>query len=234
MTRLNLRILSAFAAFVFILFASFAYAQEAREIDASLLNLPTDRDASFYRETFEKLSAGAHDVLHTTKSFPDLVRDITPFAASAKVVFERLASSTDEEDVACCGQAFDLYVICLALGDRTDEINAFLTSDAVANHPTLADKAKKTLAGGEQILSRFKITLGMLTPFDYACKREDGEAIRNFSVLIVEQAKTVDWLVDELDYVVSHTAYHDQSLPKSFVKRFLQSSPTPRTLNVAS
>lgn len=220
MTRLNLRILSAFAAFVFILFASFAYSQEAaREIDASLLNLPTDRDASFYRETFEKLSAGAHDVLHTAKSFPDLVRDVTPFATSAKVVFERLASSTDADDVACCGKAFDLYVIWLTFGDRTDEINEFLTNDAVANHPKLADKAKKILAGGEPTLTRFKITFGMLAPFDYACEREDGEAIRNFSVLIVEQAETVDWLVDELDYVVSHTAYHDQKFAQELCEK---------------
>ena len=101
MTRPQMRILRAFTAFVFVLFAAFGYAQDAgQEFDSSLLNLPTDRDASFYRESFEKLTAGAHDVLHTAKSFPDLVRDVTPFATSAKVVFERLASSTDADDVA--------------------------------------------------------------------------------------------------------------------------------------
>ena len=78
--------------------------------------------------------------------------------------------------------------------------------------------------------TRFKITLGMLTPFDYACKREDKEAIRNFSVLIVEQSETVDWLVDELIYVLSHVSHHDAKLYAELRDSTMRSGMSGRAL----
>ena len=212
--------LVAVAAFLVALTFIPSYAQErdaaenasASAFDESLLNLPEDRDAAFYRDAFESLTSRAHDVLHTAQSFPTLVRDIAPFAAPVKVAFEKLAPSSEPEDVASCEKAFDLYIIILVLNEQTDQLDEFLASDSVVNHAKLKSKARRIRSGGEQMRTRFKITLGMLTPFDYACKREDKEAIRNFSVLIVEQSETVDWLVDELIYVLSHVSHHDAKL----------------------